>query len=504
MNVRGNATLMPADSVALHNHKVYLLAYVSVPLVFVLSLLGSSWHAPWIDEAFTLWASQLNLSSFIDLIQQTDVVYALYYFLIGAWLDLFGSTLWTARLFSAVAMATAAAGVVFLARRLGDPVVAMISGLVFALLPIVSASGMVARPPAMATALVTWATVAFVQTVQQGAPRAGRSWIVYALVLICAGYTFLFSLLIVPAHATTLALIRAPAGTWRNFLKVLASVTVAMIPLVLVALGQRGGLGHYRPPSIQAIAGIPFIWTTSRIAGTLLWLIVVIGLIKKYRDQRRERATGILTGIEIPGFALPWLLLPVSILTTVSMFYPVFSYHYVTFSSPALALLVGYTSIQLRPRWIAGMILVVAMVAAIPAYVSARSPDGGDGWGLKRQVLVDQIRPGDGLLTDPDWYHRIALVDPIPGVVILQHTGERLDKIPENAIEKELDAFERVWLIPRRSRDSGGPSASLLEKSGFGAVECFEADTTLILYKRPEGHQDDLRDSVRPCSPAND
>jgi mannosyltransferase len=466
------------------SHLASLVTYSGVPLAFGLSILGSGQRAPWYDEAFTLWASQLTPSSFLDLIRQTDVVYALYYKVIGTWLDLFGYSFSTARVFSALAMAVAAGGVITLARTLTNHTAAMLSGLVFALLPIVSQYGMVARASALSTALVTWATVLFVRAAKRQPGSATHLWISYTLVLLCAGYTFLFSLLIIPAHASTLAWIRAPARTWRNFLTACLVVTLAIAPLVLVALGQRGGLGHYNPPSIQTAVGIPFIWTTSRIAGAILWLIILTGLLVAYRRRQDKLSSTHPSDIGITQLALPWLFLPALILVAVSVIYPIFSPHYVVLSSSALALLVGFAGSQVRPRWVLGLALCAFVLAALPAYLSARSPDGIDGWGLKRDVLVEHALPGDGLLTDPDWYHRIAIVDPVPGVAVLQNTGEKLDPVPPELINEQLHTLERVWLVSRRTRDLGGTGMSLLENAGFRAVEHFEADSPIILYER--------------------
>jgi hypothetical protein len=78
--------------------------------------------------------------------------------------------------------------------------------------------------------------------------------------------------------------------------------------------------------------------STSRrfLLRALLWFLAVRTVFpSKPRSQRRE-------GLNIVDMAVPWLLLPALVLILISVVHPTFAEHYVFFSTPAFALLVGH------------------------------------------------------------------------------------------------------------------------------------------------------------------
>ena len=136
------------------------------------------------------------------LLGHVDAVHGLYYLMIWPLVRVAGTGEVATRLPSAVAMAATAAGVGAIARRLASRRAALYAGLVFALLPTVSLQGHDARPYALVTATATAASYLLLRVAADPRPR----WLAgYALALALTGYLQLFGLLLVPAHAVTLA-----------------------------------------------------------------------------------------------------------------------------------------------------------------------------------------------------------------------------------------------------------------------------------------------------------
>src|SRR5580658_7217430 len=132
-------------------------------------LWGITASAYWSDEADTIAAVSRSVPQLFHMLARLDAVHGLYYFLLWPVAKLAGTGEFAARFPSALCMAAAAAGVAAIARRLVSRRAGLCAGLVFALLPTVSAQGQDARPYAAATAAAVLSTYLFIRTV--GDPR---------------------------------------------------------------------------------------------------------------------------------------------------------------------------------------------------------------------------------------------------------------------------------------------------------------------------------------------
>lgn len=105
------------------------------------------------------------------------------------------------RLPSMVATARAAAGVGAIGTRLAGPRAGTLTGLVFAVLPLIQQYAQEGRSYALVTAGVTWATYLLLRATTD--PRA-RWWTAYALTLVLASWLHEFAALALVAHGLTL------------------------------------------------------------------------------------------------------------------------------------------------------------------------------------------------------------------------------------------------------------------------------------------------------------
>ena len=172
---------------------------------FAVTMWGIGSASFWRDEAATLSAMRRPLAELVRMLVHVDAVHGAYCLLMWPLAHVAGMSELVLRLPSAAAMAGAACGVAACGRRLGCWQAGLCAGLVFAALPMTSRYGQEARSYALVTAAVVLASYLLVRVIA----TPGRRWLVgYALSLAAVGLLNIFGLLIVPAHAVTLAAAR--------------------------------------------------------------------------------------------------------------------------------------------------------------------------------------------------------------------------------------------------------------------------------------------------------
>src|SRR5215469_1578505 len=172
----------------------------------VLSLWSITAPSYWRDEAATVGVASRPFGDLIKMLGNVDVVHSAYYILMWPVEHLFGPGELAMRLPSALAAAVTAAFVAAIGRRLVSPSAGLAAGLLYAVLPVTSRYGQEARSFAMVVAAATIASYLLMRTI--GAePERRRRWLIgYGVCLTALGILNIFGLLLIPAHAVTLAL----------------------------------------------------------------------------------------------------------------------------------------------------------------------------------------------------------------------------------------------------------------------------------------------------------
>lgn len=354
------------------------------------------------DEAATLSAVHRTLPELFRLLGHLDAVHGLYYVIVWIMVKLFGPAEAVVRMPSALAMAAAAAGITLLGRRLLSRPAGIAAGLVFAALPIVSYYGQYGRSPALVTALATWASYLFARVLgADSGTAARRRWLAgYGASLVLLGLANVFALLLIPAHAVTLAL-RWRAADRRLALGWLITAMAAVIlvgPLLIVALPQRSQISWLSSSQNGKLITLEQFGGPAKVTFCLL-AIALVGLgYSVWRNRARPVAgAGWLARLpELPALAVPWLVLPAALLLAASqLIYPVFVLRYVLFCVPAAALLAG-AALTALGRVAGPVALALLVLLAIPAQVSYRGQAGhGDNLRAIDRILSREYRPGD-------------------------------------------------------------------------------------------------------------
>ena len=440
----------------------------------------------WRDEAATQSATLRSFTGLIAMLGHVDVVHGAYYLLIWLEMRLAGRSELALRLPSALAMVAAAALITVTGRRLVSGRAGLAAGLTFAALPAVSWFAQDARPFALETAAGAAASYFLVRLAEDGG--RGRWAACYAASLVVLGLTNLFGLLLIPAHAVTVAAWPGrpsrPALA-RRWLRAAIAACVALVPLMAAAWGQRGQVGWLRPPGAAAALA------TGRLvgsAGLLLAAVVLTGLGLAYAVLGRR--VGADWPVRLPALCLPWLVLPALMLFAAAQIQPAYTFRYIVFCTPAAALLIG-TGLAAAGRVAGAAGLALIVLLALPAQLGERGPSGHtDNIRHLDQIVARYERPGDAVLYPQAGMRTFAAAYPYGLIrlhdVMLGESAARSGTIsgldaPAPVVRARLGGVTRVWVIRSNVPSPGRPAE--LQGLPFRLVRTWQVTVSwLCLY----------------------
>jgi mannosyltransferase len=361
----------------------------------------------WRDEAATLAAVRRPFGQMLRMLGNVDAVHGAYYFF--TWVDVraFGTGELALRWPSAIAMAVAAACVAGIGRRLISPGAGLAAGVLFAVVPDISLYGQDARSYAMVVAAASAASYLLIRALTAPHNRQRRWWIGYAACLVLLGALNIFGLLLLPAHAVTVALrmVRPWPGQSRKALAIrwLSSGVIACVlvsPLIVLGWKQRGQLSWLVAPGYAGVQSV-----TKLIGPELMTVVVVLaflaGLLVTVVRAPDRRLPGWMA--TLPGLCLPWLILPAAILLIGSAITPVYNFRYILFCVPA-AVLLGGAGIAALGKIVGPAALIIVALLGLNTQVFYRTP-GGHGDDIRQADHLIQVssKPGDMVLyTNPN------------------------------------------------------------------------------------------------------
>ncbi|NEC64471.1 glycosyltransferase family 39 protein [Streptomyces sp. SID9727] len=355
----------------------------------------------WRDEAAT-WQVALRSAAEIRLmLGHVDAVHGLYYLLMHGLFNWFGPTTTALRLPSVLAMAVAAACVTAIGERLAGRWAGLGAGMALCLLPAAQFYLQEGRPYALVAAGAGVSTLLLV-TLLGGRGRWG-CWAAYAgTVLVCALLNW-FSLLILPAHAATLAWSGAGRRVWARWTVASAAAVAGALPLVLYTSGQS-----------RQVSWIPPLTWHMMIGPAVLLAIGGLGALVDRPGGRR---------LSVASVGLPLLAVPQLGLAAVSLGKPLFLDRYVLFSLLGLALLIGSLlgaavravapRFPAASRWLVPVVLACSVAALLPQSLAKRSPSSRVDDVLAMAADVRRMKePGTAVVFLPGARRDARLVSP--------------------------------------------------------------------------------------------
>jgi mannosyltransferase len=497
------------------------------------------------DEVATRWAALLNLRDLAHLLNTVDAVHGLYYLVMHVWVAV-GSSPTVLRIPSVLAMIAAVALTAILGKRLtGSGWVALFSGLVMALTPVITYYAQTARSYAMVVACVLGATLVLLHALNAEATGAAgkvvaRRWVAYGVLITLGGYLNELSLLVLAAHAVTVLLARYGRRTVWHWAAAGAAGAGLVLPLVVISIRENGAVHWITRPGLADLR-ILFqdYFGATAAAAVLILACVIVAVLPPDGWWGRRRASaaagqsgagsasgagvapgaGAVSGagaakaespwwssggINLPSAAAPLLVVPAALLFGESLLAtPLYVDRYVLYGEAGAALLAGAGMYRIgcwlrdktsRPAllWVPGVVVcALALLLQIGPQQRIRTPDSrAYDFGGPSRFVAAHARPGDGVLFFGTFYRKARLGYPedfsktgdFAMAVSPQQAGTfRGRDKPFSLIEPLILAHKRIWVI------GAEPSAQLPLGEYRGESLELNSNFALVLKHRFRG-----------------
>jgi mannosyltransferase len=432
-------------------------------LATAVSLGGAGRPSFWYDEAATISASySRSLGQLWQMLSNVDAVHGLYYLLMHGWFQIFAPTEFWSRAPSGLAIGGAAAGLVVLGRQFSSRTVAVASGVVCAILPRATWAGIEARPYALSMMAAVWLTVLLVYAARRDNASA---WLSYGIVLAISILLDVYLVLLFLTHVAFICVFRRMQNVLVRFAITSVLVGCAVTPFVVVAASQAHQISWVAPIGRRTIEDVTVqqYFERSPPFAVLSALVVAAAIVWWLRTsaQLMESDRQLLT------LAITWLLIPTALIVIWStLVHPIYTPRYLTFTAPAMALVLGVciAAVAFRP-WAAAALIGLFALAAAPNYVLAqRGPYAKYGMDYSQvaDLITAKAAPGDCLLVNdtvtfmpapmrplmaarPDAYRKVV------DLTLWQRATDRNDVFDTNLIPevvaKPLSHCRVVWII---------------------------------------------------------
>ncbi len=377
-------------------------------VAFLVSLWGITAPSFWRDEAATIAAIKRPLGDLIRMLASVDAVHGAYYLMMWPIAHVLGTGALVLRLPSAVAVAVGAAAVAATGRRLISPWAGLSAGLIFAVLPVVSRYGQEVRSYAMVMAVAAISSYLLVR-ILGAEPARERRWIIwYGVSVAVLGILNIFGLLLVPAHAITIALhgrgrFKDPAFRRLRvgWVVAVAAGLVIASPLLVFGWTQRGQIAWLGVNTSSTGLDTVFSLSGSFMVTTAVLAVIAVALVLGTETSRQKRRAN--WPRRLADVSLPWLIVPPLGLVAASTVQPVYTSRYILICIPALALIAG-AAVASYGRIAGAIALLVVLIAGAPTQAGQRTIAGHyDDILALDHIVAANAKPGDYVLyTNPN------------------------------------------------------------------------------------------------------
>ncbi len=455
------------------------------------SLGGAGRPSFWYDEAATTSAAySRSLGQLWRMLGNVDAVHGLYYLLMHGWFQIFPPTEFWSRAPSGLAIGGAAAGVVVLGKQFSSRTVAVSSGVVCGILPRTTWAGIEARPYAMSMMAAVWLTVLLVVA----ARRESRwVWLSYGIALALSILLDMYLVLVLMVHVVFMCAFQRGRTVLVSFAITSVLAVCALAPFAIEVVGQVQQIKWIAPIGHRTIEDVTVQQYFERSPPfAILSALVVAAAIVVWRCTSAKLDE---TDRQLLTLAVAWLVVPTALIVVWSaLVHPIYTPRYLSFTAPAMALILGVCigALALKP-WVATALVSLFAIAAAPNYVRAQR-NAYAKYGMDYSQVADLITakaaPGECLLVNdtvtfmpapmrplmaarPDAYRK--LID----LTLWQRATDRNDVFDTNLIPevvaKPLSRCGVVWIITQadKSMPAHEQGSALPPGPLYGATPAF-------------------------------
>jgi len=362
-----------------------------------------------LDETVSTTLARAPWHRFGQVVLHRESNGALYFFVLRGWYAL-GHGEVALRSLSVIVTVGAVALVMKVAHDLFGRRVALLSGLLLAVDPLVVQYAQDARGYALSLLLVSASSALFVQGCRR-APGGWGTWAAYALVSAAGAYVNFWAVLVPVAHVASLGFTPPGAAPWRRVVPAVAAMVVLLVPLaVLIHANNAAGVNW----ASGTTAGKVFTKVRASVPHAVIDAAAVVGVLAAVAlvvAGRRRGRPGWLFDRWPLMLAVCWFVVPVALVLVVSFAYmPLFVVRYLIVCAPGLVIVVGVGLARLTrgARVALVAVLVVGSAAGVARWYHAGS---GQDWRGAVAALEGQVRAGDGAVVFPpymripfEWY----------------------------------------------------------------------------------------------------
>jgi len=419
-----------------------------------------------------------------------DAVHGLYYLFMHAWFQIFPPTEFWSRAPSGLAVGGAAAGVVVLGKQFSSRTVAVSSGVLCGILPRSTWAGIEARPYAMSMMAAVWLTVLLVAAARR---ESGWVWLSYGIAAALSVLLDMYLVLVLPAHVVFVCAFWRTRTVLVQFAVTSVLTICALAPFVIEVVGQVQQIKWVAPIGRRTIEDVVVQQYFERSPPfAVLSALIITASIALWRWTSAKLAEA---DRQLLTLAVAWMVIPtVLIVIAAVLVHPVYTPRYLSFTAPAMALVLGVCIGALTvKRWVATALVTLFAVAAAPNYIRAqRNPYAKYGMDYSQvaDLITAKAAPGDCLLVNdtvtfmpapmrplmaarPDAYRK--LID----LTLWQRATDRRDVFDTNLIPevvaKPLSQCGVVWIITQadNSMSAHEQGAALPPGPLYGATPAF-------------------------------
>jgi mannosyltransferase len=358
----------------------------------VVTTLGSWNPSFWGDEAASVMSAERPLATLWGELGRVDAVHGAYYVFLHFWIQLFGASEFAVRLPSAIAIGVALAGTVVLANMLLTRQIAIAAGIIFMVLPRVTLIGTEGRSYAMATALAVWSSVLLVTLLRRRVTRL-LPWLAYGAVIALSIYVFLYLVLLAGIHLLVMLSTKGNRSLLRRWLAAAGLAVVLAGPVLAYGLTQHNQIAFLAKRNYATAQSVVVTqWFDSPFLAAAGWLLLVIGAVLVVR---RHRADAVLL---LGWFALPTAALMIGN----SLVAPMYSTRYVSFCTPAVAIVMAVGLSLLSRNWMRVVAVAALVGLAVPSYLAERGQYAKNNSDFRQaaQVVAAHATHGDAVVFD--------------------------------------------------------------------------------------------------------
>lgn len=520
----------PSGPLGRFHHRRWGDAWLIGLFGFLLALPLAGQPSVWYDEAATVISATRDWDDLLRMLGTVDAVHGLYYGVMKVWFDLVGYSPTALRLPSAVFVGLAAAGVVLLTRTVSTRATGIVAGIVFVVIPRSAWMGTEGRSFALGTLIAVALTVVLVLAARRAGSSPGRQaawWALYGLIAWFGASTFIYLALLVGAHGAVILWAVASARVGRRTVRPMivsllgwgvSSIVAGLLslPLVDVVTAQSGQVGWIKPVGAKTPGQVVLtqLFPENAAFAALAWLLALLGLVMLVRRgvrlvRARRRSTSEPVG-EIAAFesaylhagwsptllqlAVVWFAVPTILLVYAStLTSPLYSPRYLSYTAPAMAMLVAVGILSLR--WRPAVALVTAGLVALSLVQVAhdrgttRKADA-DWAGIARIITEERAQEAPGtaeavifgpVRRHPKATSRIVAYsypDAFRGMddILLRTPPGDTDGLWEKAYPladrvDEVDGADVVWLVTSDKQDIRPEVAEALTPRGFAKTD---------------------------------